>query len=282
MIRERVIAAGMALLALGALPAFAQSSQGGYSDVPDRYRIDVGGFRLGSSTNLRRNDGSGGGSDVAFENDLLLPDTSTRAYLEGSWRISRRHQLSLGWFRNKQAGPAKTLSRDIDWGEHVFTANTQVKAEAGATYISGVYRFAAYRNDRFEIGPALGLGHLSPEATISTVVSVGGASGSASRGFAASGSLGQVTGDLGGYINWWPAKRLLMRGDARYILIKPENSEASVTDARASAVYHPLQKLGVGLQYTYSKFRYTRGILDRALGGQLRYSGLQLLATAAF
>lgn len=41
----------MASLALAAAPGFAQSSQSDYTDVPDRYRIEFGAFRLGSNTN---------------------------------------------------------------------------------------------------------------------------------------------------------------------------------------------------------------------------------------
>jgi hypothetical protein len=38
----------------------------------------------------------------------------------------------------------------------------------------------------------------------------------------------------------------------------------------------------VGLQYTYTKFRYEREILSSDLGGHLRYSGGQVVLTAAF
>ena len=251
------------------------------TDVPDHYRIEVGGFRLGSDTTLRLNNGTGGGSDVDFEDGLALPDTATRFYVEGSWRVARRHEVSLGWFRNGREGPGRALSRDITWGDRVFTVNTQVQGEVSTNYFSGVYRFAAYRNDRFEVGPALGLGHLSVEATIRTTATATGAPGSTSGAFEQSASKGYITGDLGGYFYWWPARRLLIRGDMRYILVKPEKAEASVTEARASAIYHPWRKVGVGLQYTYTKFRYDRDILSRELGGSLRYRGGQLLISFA-
>ena len=69
----------------------------------------------------------------------------------------------------------------------------------------------------------------------------------------------------------------------RYIVVKPGDSEASVTDGRASAVYHITQHLGLGLQYVYTKFRYDRaGVLDTDLGGSLRYQGGQVVVSAAF
>ena len=239
-------------------------------------------FTSASNTTLRLNNGAGGGSDVNFEDGLALPDTSTRFYIEGYWRVGRRHQVSLGWFGNHREGPSQSLSRDIVWGDRVFTVGTQVQGTAGTDYFSGAYRFAAYRNDRFEIGPAVGFGYLSVDASIRTTPSVTGGAGSASTTFEQSASKGQVTGDLGAYLAWWPAKRFLIRGDGRYILVKPEKAEASITDARASAIYHPWPKVGVGSSTAYTKFRYDRDILSRELGGSLRYSGVQLLLSFAF
>jgi hypothetical protein len=95
-------------------------------------------------------------------------------------------------------------------------------------------------------------------------------------------SLGQITGDLGGYFYWWALPRLLVRADMRYIIVKPGDSEASVTDGRASAVYHLTRNFGVGLQYTYTKFRYDRDILSTELGGRLRYSGGQVVISGSF
>jgi hypothetical protein len=106
--------------------------------------------------------------------------------------------------------------------------------------------------------------------------------GGQSRSFDVGKDLGQPTGNLGVYFYAWPARRLLLRGDFRYIIVKPEDAEASVTDGRASLIFHPWRSIGVGLQYTYSKFRYDREIVSTELGGRLRYSGGQVVLSAAF
>jgi hypothetical protein len=90
------------------------------------------------------------------------------------------------------------------------------------------------------------------------------------------------TQHIGGYLYWWPHRRLLVRGDLRYIIVKPENSEASISDGRAAVIYHPWRNIGIGLQYTYTKFRYDRDILSTELGGRLRYSGGQVVLSGAF
>jgi len=272
--------AGCAASFLVASSAPAQSSAP-YSDVPDKFRLEAGGFRLGSDTQLSFNTSGGSNPLVNFES-LDLPKSTTRFYVEGFWRPWRRHQLSLSWYRNNREGAPKTVERDLVWGDRVIHAGGTATGRVGSDYLSGVYRFAAYKNDRFEIGPAIGIGHLSLEAGIKGQATVAGASGTTSLPFDVSKSLGQITGDLGGYFYWWPLPRLIARGEARYVIVKPEHSEASVTDGRASVVYHPWRNFGAGVQYTYTKFRYDRDILSTELGGSLRYSGFQLVFSGAF
>jgi hypothetical protein len=259
--------------------ASAQSS--GEGEVPDRFRLEVGGFRIGSDTNLTFNTGGTPSTPVDFES-LQVPEDVTRFYVEGFWRPWRRHQFSLAWFRNSREGEPTTTTRDFTWGDRVVTAGATVTARASSDYFAGVYRFAAYKNDRFEIGPSLGIGYLSAEAGIAGNLSVSAGGAATAVPFDLARDLGQITGDLGGYLYWWPARRLLVRGDLRYILVKPENSEASVTDGRAAILYHPWPKVGFGFQYVYSKFRYEREIVSRELGGSIRYSGGQIVLAGAF
>ena len=264
---------------LAASPALAQTAA--FSDVPDRFRLELGGFHIGADTELTFNTTGSPAEPVNFES-LNLPDSSTRFYVEGFWRPWRRHQFSLSWYRISRDGDPRTSQRDFMWGDRVITAGATVTAHAKSNYLSGVYRFAAYKNDRFEIGPSLGIGHLSLTAGFSGTASVNTAIGTVSGPFDIAKDTGQITGDLGGYLYWWPIRRLLVRGDMRYIIVKPENSEAAVTDGRGAVIYHPWQNFGIGLQYTYTKFRYDRDILSKELGGKLRYSGGQLVLSGAF
>jgi hypothetical protein len=276
------LAAGLAgTLFVPATRAKAQSPSS-YSDVPDRFRIEAGGFRLGSSTDLTFTRGGVPATPVDFER-IGLPENTTRGYLEGFWRPGRRHQLSLSFYRINRGGDPTTVSRDINWGDRVITAGATVSARTDSNFTSGVYRFAAYKNDRFEIGPSLGIGYLHVEAGIRGQAGVTRPDGPPTIvPFDESMSLGQATGDLGGYLYWWALPRLLVRGDMRYIIVKPGDSEASITDGRGAVLYHPWRKFGIGLQYTYTKFRYDRDILSTSLGGSLRYRGGQLVLAGAF
>jgi hypothetical protein len=175
---------------------------------------------------------------------------------------------SLNYTRSSRQGDGRTLTRDVAWGDQVFTAGLTVESESSADITAGYYRFAIVRNDRSAIGPALGLGYLSLEATIRATGLVGG---TRSR----TGQMGSVTGDVGGYFEGWLGRRVVVRGDLLYIIIKPENSEASVTDGRLGVYWYPWRNVGLGAQYKYYKYRYERAALSTSLGGNLTYQGAQ-------
>jgi hypothetical protein len=260
----------------GAAPGRAQSSKS-FTDVPDRFRLEAGGFRIGADTKLTLNRGGNVGT-VDFESDLDLNENANRAYFEAFWRAGRRHLLSVAYQGLNREGGGVTLERTINWGDQVFPVGITATGVANSDYVSGVYRFAAYRNDRFEIGPALGFGYLWVEAGIDATTTVGGVTTRVSE----SATSGNPTGNLGAYLYVWPARRVLVRGDMRYILVKPENAEASIVEGKAALLWHPWSRIAIGLQYTYTKFRYDRGILDTSLGGSLRFSGGQVVAGYVF
>ncbi len=265
---------GAALMALLAVPACAESPAATGSDLPDRFQIDAGGFRIAADTNLTYNLGGQAGR-VDFENELDVPANATTFWLDATWRVGRRHQLKLGFTRSSRQGNGVELQRDITWGGQVFNAGLTATGETKADILAGYYRFALLRRDRFEIGPAVGFGYLWMSASIRATGTVAGAPGAASGTIERSGTTGSVTGDLGAYFNGWLSRRLVARGDLLYVLVKPGNSEASVTDGRLGLYWYPWRNVGFGAQYKYYKYRYDRGIASASLGGSLRFHGAQ-------
>ena len=269
--------AGLALALLPlvlAMPAYAQTQPS--SDLPQKFKLDAGGFRIASETTLKY-DLVGEGQTVDFENETALPSNATTIWLDGTWRAGRRHQLSLNYTTSSRKGD-RALDREIHWGDQVFPVGVQVESEISTDILTGYYRFALFKNDRFEIGPTLGLGYLWLSAGLRTTVAAGGASAS----FGRAAETGSVTGDVGGYFEGWLGKRLVARGDLLYILVKPEGSEASVTDGRLGLYFYPWRHIGIGAQYKYYKYRYDRTAAAAELGGSIRVQGGQVFASFLF
>jgi predicted porin len=278
----RTVIGGLLAAGLLAGPAFAQSGAT-WNGLPDRFQIDAGYFSLNANTLLRLNGPAGDAGDVDFEDDLGLEDQVDTFWVNGRWRVGRRHQLELGFTQSSRDRANYTLERDFVWGGETYSAGLSASPESTAKILGGYYRFAAFRNERFEVGPTVGVGYLWLDARIratGTVTVPGG--GTESRSLDESASTGSITGAIGAYAEAWPAKRLVMRGDFLYIKVSPDDSEASVTDWRIAASYYFTKNVGVGVQYKYYQYSYDRGILVSQLGGELTFDGLQVFLTTRF
>ena len=255
-----------------------QSSPGTWNDLPDRFQIDTGYFRLTANSVLRFNGPQGGAGEVSLEQDLGIDDQVNTFWVDTTWRVGRRHQLKLAFTRFGRDRADYTLQRDFTWGGETYNAGLSATTSNSNSIVGGYYRFAAFRNDRFEIGPTIGIGYLKLEARLKATGTVG----SQSRTLDKAASTGSITGALGGYAEAWPARRFVVRGDFLYIKVTPGDSEAAVTDWRLAADYYFFRNAGLGVQYKYNRYSYDRGILVSELGGEVTYKGLQVFLSFRF
>ena len=273
----KAVSGGLLVATLLASPAFAESPSGTWNGLSDRFQIDTGYFRLTADTQLRYN-GAPGSGDIHFENDLGVDENVDTFWIDGTWRVGRRHQVKLAYTRLDRGRADYALERDFTWGGEDYKAGLSASTSTSSDILGGYYRFAAFRNDRFEIGPTVGVGYLWLNAGVDATGTIAGAS----RTIRKSASTGSITGALGGYANGWLTKRLVARGDFLYIKVSPGETDASVTDWRVGADYYFFRNAGVGVQYKYNTYTYDRGVLSEKLGGQIAYKGFQVFLTFQF
>jgi hypothetical protein len=276
----KAVLGGFVALALLVSPAFAQSS-GAWNGLSDRFQIDTGYFRITADTRLNF-DAPGGTGDVSFEKDLGLDAKVDTFWVDGTWRVGRRHQLKLAYTKLNRDRADFTLGRDFTWGGQTYNAGLSASTSTGSEILGGYYRFALYRSDRFEIGPSIGIGYLWLDANIRATGTVSGPNGSEDRTLDEGASTGSVTGALGGYATGWLTKRLVTRADFLYIKVNPGDTSASVTDWRLGADYYFFRNAGLGVQYKYNKYTYDRGVLVSNLGGEVTYKGFQIFLSFLF
>jgi len=267
----KTIPGGLLAAWLSVSPAFAQSSSGNWNGLPDRFGIDAGYFGLTAENVLNYK-----GGNVDFEKDLGLDKGVSTFWVDGTWRVGRRHQLKLSYTRFSRERADFTLERDFVWGGETYNAGLSATTKSGSDILGGYYRFAVYRNDRFEIGPAVGIGYLWLNAEIRAT----GTIGDASRSLDHSKNTGSLTGALGGYTNGWITKHLVARADFLYIKVSPGDRKASDTDWRLGADYYFFPNAGLGVQYKYNK--YTHDGNSDQLGGEVVYKGFQVFLSFLF
>jgi hypothetical protein len=273
------------ILSLAATPGICQAPASPLPPVPeastgisDRFRIDIGGFRMGASTVLTLN-APDASTNVDFEKDLTLPGSGTRAWADVFFRLGRRHQFNFNYTKMGRTGTVTNLTRNLTWGDYVYTSPNAAQGTASFSYIAGQYRFALVKNDRFEAGPLVGGGYFRIETSLVGAATKDGAdTGTAT----VTSETKQLGFDLGGYFSAWLARRLQLRGDIAYMRFSPQDSTASLMDGRATLTFFPWKKIGFGAGYKYNKFSYDRGLLQTKLGGDLRYHGAVIEASFAF
>ncbi len=218
------------------------------------FQVDAGYFRLNASSTLRLQGTVGTATDVSFEKDLGVPKTANTLWLDTTIRTGRRSQFKIGYMSFTRQGTSHTLTRDFTWNDEVYTAGLTANGSLGTELFSIYYRLSIIKRDRFEIGPAIGLGWLKLTAAVAAQGSLtlpGGQVQSVSLD--ESGSLGVPTADIGAFFNAWLAKRVVLRGDFLYISVKPADWDASVKDGRFAVDFYPWRHLGIGAQYQFQR-----------------------------
>jgi hypothetical protein len=292
--RNVLAAAGLSIVMMAA-PALAQATADAktaqassttttsWNGLPDVFQVDAGYFRLNASSTLRLQGTLGTATDVSFERDLGVPKTANTFWLDTTIRAARRSQFKFGYMSFMRQGPAHTLTRDFTWNDDVYTAGLTANGSLGTKLFTAYYRLSIIKRDRFEIGPAIGLGWLKLTAAVAAQGSLtlpGGQVKSVSLD--ESGSLGVPTADLGAFFNAWLAKRVVVRGDFLYIFVKPGDWDASVKDGRFAVDFYPWRHLGIGAQYKYNEYRYDRRLQEASLGGTIAYQGVQIYGSFLF
>jgi len=258
--------------------ALAQTSAETWNGLPDRFQIDTGYFRVSGESVLRYN-----GDEVDFNDDLGVEPKADTFWLDATWRLGRRHQVKVGYTRITRERANRTLTRDFEWGGTTYSAGLSASATTGADILGGYYRFSVFRDDRFEIGPTVGIGELWIRAGIKATGTVSGPGGSpVEETRDRSTSTASITGAVGAFATAWATKRLAVRGDFLYIKVSPGETDASITDWRIGADYYLFRHAGLGIQYKYNSYSYQRGVLSSTLGGDVTYEGVQVFASFLF
>jgi hypothetical protein len=276
------------LTVLVSVPALAQTPPSGggtgtWNGLPDRFQVDTGLFRINADTTLRASGGVLPASDVSFENDLGLSPSASTFWVDATWRLGKRHQLKFGYTKFTRDSQNLVLGRAFTWNDQVYAAGLSASATLSNSITSAYYRLAVIKKDRFEIGPAAGIGYLTIDAEVratGTVAVAGG--GSKSVSLDQSKSVGQITGDVGAFFNGWLSKKVVVRGDFLYIKVSAGDLSAAVTDGRLALDAYPSKHVGFGVQYKYYKFSLDRGIRDATVGGALTFQGPQVYASFLF
>jgi hypothetical protein len=129
-------------------------------DVPDRFKVQLGGVRAQFTTQGSLSVTNGpGGAFVDFEDIFDLPIAKSSWSAVGFWRFSDKGYLDFGYVDYSRTG-GHEISQDIVWGDHTLLANAIVEAKFETAFYYLAWRHDFLRLDQAHIGFSAGLSTL--------------------------------------------------------------------------------------------------------------------------
>jgi outer membrane scaffolding protein for murein synthesis (MipA/OmpV family) len=116
------------------------------------FDIRVGAFFVKTNSKLTRDTVDGvPGFEVDLEDILEAPDEETAIEVDAIWRIGEHHRLELGYFELVRDA-ATTLQNDLEFGDQVFPAGTEISSRINYSSLRFGYTFYLMRDSQKELG----------------------------------------------------------------------------------------------------------------------------------
>jgi hypothetical protein len=278
----RILAAlgAVALITL-ATPAAAQS----YADIKgmdERFSLNLGGFFQDFTTTLRLDSATlGNGTTIDFEGDLGADSHKTSFRADGYWRFGRHGRFDFGFLSFSRSN-SKSISRDIQFGDHVYHAGATLSTEMRVTEVDMYYAYSFLNTGEAEVGAKIGISAMFHSASIEGTGNITGPNGSTSGGFAADDkSFVAPIPAVGIYVRYTLLPGLLIGGQVRGLpTVTISGYSGSMVDAGGYMEWYPWKNFGIGGGYQYTKITAGRESspsveLDYTYSGVIAYASVK-------
>jgi hypothetical protein len=255
--------------------------------APDRWRIDLGGYRADAFTeaSLASTD-AGVGAVINFEDVFNMPTTRNVFTAAASWRMMARQYLDFGYVALSRAGE-NVINQDITWGDRIIKAGGEVSTQFRTQFPYAAWRYDFLQVDKVRISGSAGITYmgiktsLAANGDIRDVNDPNGppVSGSLDRDFTINFPVPQA----GLQLDWSLSRSLALRMYTRFLYINYSGFRGGVS-SRAIRLYWYMTKhfgLSGGIdQESVDIKQYVNG--DAKMKLRYEISGLAFYLSFAF
>lgn len=269
--RRITTAACVLALVIAGRTAYAQ-------DKPESLVIRGGGLVADFGSNLRLDASSGQGTDVNFENDLGFTNWRTSWFVDGQWRISRRHRLFASFVDVRRDAAKANISRPITIGGTTYQIGSNLQAFIDTSYLQFDYGFALVSNPHTDIVATIGISSVKVHTGAGLQLSTTG--GSISRSLTSDAEDRSIFPVPGVQFSFRPGK-VAITGYTRFIKATLEGVTESSWDGRLG-IEVPVGHAGFGAGYYWNRVT-EEGSRDTFTGKlKYRFSGPQIYGLLHF
>jgi outer membrane scaffolding protein for murein synthesis (MipA/OmpV family) len=105
------------------------------------------------------------GDGIDLEDQLGITDRATLTQFDALFRVGFYHRFEVGYFE-LQRSSSRSLERDIEFGDQIFFAGTDVQTSAASRFLRLAYSYSLMRDGQKELGVRAGLGYTRFETTL--------------------------------------------------------------------------------------------------------------------
>ena len=254
------------------------------SDVPDRFKMQVGGVDAGFDTqgSLSLTDGPAG-LFINLEDVFELPISKQFWYTEGFYRFSQKGYIDFGYVDfYRKAG--KVIEEDVNWGNVTFLANAQVDAEFGSKFIYAAYRHDFLQLEQVHISGSAGFSYLDLTMGLSANGNVVDQDGNPITGeYEKKVDVKFPVPQLGLQLDWRLTKHTAIQMYLRTLYIDYQGIKGGIKQRAIRYEWYPTRHFAVGggfSEYSIDLDRYETGKYTARFNYQV--AGMELYLKTAF
>ena len=250
---RKLVLLGAAGLLLAAGPAMAQSATNFPGNVPDNFRLRLGGIFASLSSDIKLTSEGADGTNVDFPGIGLTPDSKNTFRGDGYWNFAGRSYLDFGFVDYSSSG-SKTISKDITWDGVVYKAGATVAGENESRFIYAAYRYGIVKNEAVHFGLSLGVSYTTLRASLSANASVTKPDGTViSGGATREREINAPVPLLGAELEFRIAGPVTIGARFRGVGLNIDPWSGSWVEATGMINWYFSQNFGVGGAYEYQK-----------------------------
>lgn len=229
---------------------FAFAPQARAVEPLDTFSAHISGYVTSFDTEIRADGEGRRGTDVDLHRDLGLGDDNLIANVGFTWRPWEKHEFAVSYY-TQSADATRTINRDIEFDGTLYEASSRIRTDVDIDAYEASYTWWAATNDRWALGPRVGLIWYKMALGIDLDVDVGGNQGSASRRSRVSADVPAPM--IGGGWRWTPADDWRLSADLGYFTVNVNDIDGNIYFGRAGVEWFPWERTGITLDYTYTR-----------------------------
>lgn len=237
--RHRIVLA-TAVLVLAPLPCAAV-------EPLDTFSARIGGYITEFDTEVRADGETESGTPIDLKRDLGFDQSNAIGFVGVTWRPWERHEFGLAYYRD-DADSTRRIDRDIVFNGTTFETSSTVRGNLEVDAYEAYYIFWAASNERWALGPRLGLVWYSMSLDLALEIDANGNQVGGNISERVSADLPAPT--IGGSWRWVPVQDWRISADLGYFSADVNDIDADVTYGRIGVEWFPWERTGFSLDYT--------------------------------